>query len=105
MSPARAEQHILWRESAYSLRKIAEQHPQQVCFSSKSALLIFRDATKLHCGSTGSHDLTREVLMKTYDDMGLGDPLIGSTIIDLEDRWHSAQWQEKMEKGSVHATA
>lgn len=42
-----------------------------------------------------------EILMKTYEEIGLGDPLIGSTVIDLEDRWHSTKWKEKMEKGTV----
>jgi hypothetical protein len=42
-----------------------------------------------------------ELTMKCYEELGLGDPVIGSTMIDLEDRWHSNKWKLKMEQGFV----
>jgi len=40
-----------------------------------------------------------EVSLKDYHD--LGDTLIGSTVIDLEDRWFSRQWRDLMYKGAI----
>jgi hypothetical protein len=42
-----------------------------------------------------------ELTMKCYEELGLGDPIIGSTVIDLEDRWHSTQWRAKMDQDNV----
>jgi len=36
-----------------------------------------------------------EVRVMDAEDMGFKDRLIGSTIIDLEDRWHSTEWRRK----------
>jgi hypothetical protein len=41
-------------------------------------------------------DCRLEIKLMDLDTTGvLGDTLIGSTVIDLEDRWHSRQWQTK----------
>ena len=43
-----------------------------------------------------------EISIRDVDDMGLGrDTLIGSTVIDLEDRWHSPKWKEIIQSRKV----
>jgi len=44
-----------------------------------------------------------EVSLRDYDDMLGLDAIIGSTSIDLEDRWHSTTWKDAMEKQQVPA--
>ncbi|CAJ1443049.1 unnamed protein product, partial [Effrenium voratum] len=40
------------------------------------------------------HDSRLEVTVKSLEDLALSDRVIGGTVIDLEDRWHSRHWQE-----------
>jgi len=43
-----------------------------------------------------------EVVMSDLEEMGLaGDTWIGSTIIDLEDRWHSSVWKKAKDRQRV----
>jgi len=40
------------------------------------------------------YDGRLEVSLLDMDEMGMtGDPLIGSTVVDLEERWHSRKWK------------
>jgi len=42
-----------------------------------------------------------EVRIMDLQDMALSDSLIGSTVIDLEDRWHSQAWRDRNELGLI----
>lgn len=46
-------------------------------------------------------DSRLEISVMDMDDLGLGDTLIGATVIDLEDRWHSPRWITLLRKGIV----
>lgn len=39
-------------------------------------------------------DSRLEVTVRSLQDLALQDPILGGTVIDLEDRWHSGAWQK-----------
>merc|ERR1719253_1036920 len=46
-------------------------------------------------------DSRLEVSIMDYEDLALSQTLIGSTVIDLEDRWHSKKWRVSSDRQLV----
>eukprot|EP00928_Gymnodinium_smaydae_P060892 TRINITY_DN4477_c1_g4_i1.p1 TRINITY_DN4477_c1_g4~~TRINITY_DN4477_c1_g4_i1.p1 ORF type:complete len:1271 (+),score=262.51 TRINITY_DN4477_c1_g4_i1:2895-6707(+) len=46
-------------------------------------------------------DSRLEIRMMDMEQLGLSDTVIGCTVLDLEDRWHSSKWRNKSDRQIV----